>query len=90
MTELACPYWRADLGFDRLFGAIHEAVIVADLDSGRIVLWSPAAEQMFGYPAAEESALPLEVLVLDRLKARHGAAFARHRATGRGWPRSPV
>src|SRR5215211_4182271 len=73
-----------DLGFGRLFWRIPEAVIVGDADSGRIVLWNPAAEALFGYPAAEAVGMLLEVLVPDRLKDQHRAGLARFRAGGRG------
>lgn len=43
----------AQLGIGRLFGLIHEAVVAIDQTDGRIVLWNPAAERLFGCPADE-------------------------------------
>jgi PAS domain S-box-containing protein len=59
-------------------------VIVADAERGRIVLWNPAAEQVFGYTEAEALALPLEALVPEPLRARHRAGLARYAASGHG------
>ncbi|MBA2449971.1 MAG: PAS domain S-box protein [Chloroflexi bacterium] len=73
-----------DLGFGRLFWRIPEAVVVGDANSGRIVLWNPAAEALFGYSAAEAVGMLLEVLVPDRLKDQHRAGLARFRAGGHG------
>jgi PAS domain S-box-containing protein len=84
MSISAQPLSPADLGFGRLFAAIRDAVIVADVATGRIVLWNLAAEQIFGHSASEAADLPLEALVPDRLKGRHSAGFARYRQTGHG------
>jgi PAS domain S-box-containing protein len=67
-----------------LFDGVRDAVIVADAESGEIVLWNAAAEQLFGYSADEAVGLNLAVLVPDRLKARHRAGLARYNATGHG------
>ncbi|MBI2760166.1 MAG: PAS domain-containing sensor histidine kinase, partial [Chloroflexi bacterium] len=42
-----------DFGIGQLFWRIREAVVVAEPLSGRIVLWNPPAEAIFGYTAAE-------------------------------------
>ncbi len=73
-----------DLGFGRLFASIRDAVIVAEANSGRIVLWNPAAEKIFGYPLSEALGLDIDALVPGRLKARHRAGMARYRDTGHG------
>ena len=72
------------LGFGRLFDRIQEAVVVVDVASERIVLWNPAATALFGYAPVEALALPLTALMPPDLRARHTAAFAHYRATGRG------
>jgi PAS domain-containing protein len=38
-----------ELGIGELFGRIREAAIVADAGNQRIVLWNPAAANIFGY-----------------------------------------
>ena len=47
-----------DFGIGILFWSIRDAVIVVDAATGRIVLWSPAAESMFGYTPAEAIGQP--------------------------------
>jgi PAS domain S-box-containing protein len=73
-----------DLGIGRLFEHVRDAVVVADAASGRIVLWNPAAEQMFGYSAVEAVGLAVEVLVPDHLKPRHRAGMLGYLETGHG------
>jgi PAS domain S-box-containing protein len=73
-----------DLGIGRLFESIRDAVIVADANTGRIVLWNPAAEKIFGYATAEALGMRVEELVPNYLKARHRAGMASYRETGHG------
>ena len=73
-----------DLGMGRLFESIRDAVIVADANTGAMVLWNPAAEEIFGYSTAEALGMSVEDLVPDYLKARHRAGMAGYRDTGRG------
>jgi len=82
-----------DLGFGRLFWAIRDAVVVGEAARGRIVLWNPAAEALFGYQAAEVLGRPIEILVPDAFKERHRAGITRYAVTGHGAlfeARSPV
>src|SRR5438105_4323627 len=89
-TEAAEPAESArvlsprDLGIGRLFEDVRDAIVVADAATGRIVLWNPGAEHLFGYSVAEALALSVEVLVPPRLKARHRQGIARYHATGHG------
>ena len=73
-----------DLGFGKLFDRVHEAVIVADAKTQRIILWNPAAARMFGYTASEALKLRVETLVPEPLKAAHRAGIARYAETGHG------
>jgi PAS domain-containing protein len=69
----------AGLGVRRL----SEAVIVADVDSGRMVLWNPAAERMFGYSAVGAADVPFEALAPNYLTAGHSAGPGGCRVGGR-------
>jgi two-component system NtrC family sensor kinase len=52
---------------------------------GRVTLWSPAAERIIGYSAAEVTGRNLhELLVPPRLRDQHAAGFARWQADGTG------
>ncbi len=73
-----------DLGFGRLFERIQDAVIVADAETQRIVLWNAAAARMFGYSASEALKLRVEELVPEPLKAAHRAGITRYARTGHG------
>ncbi len=73
-----------DLGIGRLFERVRDAVVVADATNGRIVLWNPTAEAMFGYSADEALGMSVSALVPQPLKVRHSEGLARYRATGHG------
>jgi len=72
------------LGFGRLFERIQDAVIVADAETQRIVLWNQAAARMFGYSASEALKLRVEELVPEPLKDAHRAGITRYARTGHG------
>src|SRR5215472_11791224 len=83
-TEFLKVLSPGDLGIGRLFEHVRDAVVVADAADGRIVLWNPAAEAMFGYSAEEAAGLLVEVLIPSHLKHQHRGGMARYSATGRG------
>jgi PAS domain S-box-containing protein len=84
-----CSVWAGeqlrpeDLGFGKLFERIRDAVIVADAQTQRIVLWNAAAK-MFGYTASEALKMRVEELVPEPLKAAHRAGITRYARTGHG------
>ena len=51
---------------------------------GHIVLWNPAAEQLFGYATSEAVGRPVGLVIPDRLLAQHRAGFANFARTGHG------
>jgi PAS domain S-box-containing protein len=73
-----------DLGIGRLFERVRDAVIVADAETQQIVLWNPAATNMFGYSLSEALHLQVEALVPGHLKARHRSGIAHYAQTGHG------
>lgn len=73
-----------DLGIGKLFERIRDAVVVADAETQRVVLWNTAASNIFGYSPSEALKLRVEELVPKHLKARHRAGIARYAKTGEG------
>jgi PAS domain S-box-containing protein len=73
-----------DLGIGKLFDRIRDAIIVADAETQRIVLWNPAATEIFGYSLPEALELRVEALVPEPLKNRHRVGIARYAQTGHG------
>src|SRR5690349_1557214 len=57
-----------DLGSGWLFASIRDAVVVVDAESARVVLWNPAASELFGYSADEALELSLGDLADDVLE----------------------
>lgn len=73
----------AEFGIGRLFQSVGEAVVVADA-TGRIVLWNPAAERIFGYTREEAAKLNVRALVPEELRPAHDEGIGRYRETGVG------
>ncbi len=67
--------------FEQLIDGVPDAIVVADA-AGLIVLVNRQAESMFGYGRDELLGQPLELLVPERLRARH----IGHRAQFRSAP----
>lgn len=59
----------------------QEAIIFAD-HQGIIRLWNAGAETVFGYPAVEAIGQSLDLIIPERLRARHWEGYHRVMATG--------
>jgi len=59
----------------------QDAIIFADRN-GMIRLWNAGAETIFGYSAAEALGHSLDLLIPERLRARHWEGYRRVVATG--------
>ena len=68
----------------KLFEKVRDAIVVADAKTQRIVLWNPAATQLFGYSTSEALEMQVEALVPEGLKGQHRMGMARYNETGRG------
>jgi PAS domain S-box-containing protein len=64
-----------------VLAAIGDAIIVSDA-AGRVVLWNPAAERMFGWTAAEAMGQRMDMIIPERLRARHWEGYDKSMATG--------
>lgn len=74
----------ADVGIGALFWRIRDAIVVADAETGHIVLWNPASEALFGYSSEEAIQLSVVELVPERLRAQHSAGLERYTRQGHG------
>lgn len=67
----------------KILNSIRDAVIVAN-GEGRIMLWNPAAEEIFGYSSDEAQEMKLEAVVPEHLREQHRKGLARYRESGHG------
>ncbi len=68
---------RALEAYSTLVELCHAAVVSAGRD-GRVRSWNPAAEELFGYTAAEAIGKPIRELMHESLREQHTRAFERH------------
>jgi len=64
-----------------LVQAAGDAIIVADGD-GRILLWNPAAERLFGFTATEAVGGSLDLIIPERFRERHWTGYQTVMQTG--------
>lgn len=74
----------ADLGIGQLFFEVRDAIVVAELASGEIVLWNPAAEKIFGYTQEEIVGQALDILVPRELQQAHRRGVSQYVRNRRG------
>jgi PAS domain S-box-containing protein len=68
-------------GCQQLVEAFGDAVIICDRH-GVIRSWNAAAERLFGFTPAEALGSSLDLIIPERLRERHWAAFTRPMVTG--------
>ena len=66
---------------DAILNASADAILAADRD-GIIQLWNSGAERIFGYPAGEAVGQSLDLIIPERLRARHWDSYREVMATG--------
>ncbi len=64
-----------------LVAASGDAIIASD-GQGHIVLWNAAAQRIFGHSAAEALGQPLDIIIPQRLRQRHGEGYEKSMRTG--------
>jgi PAS domain S-box-containing protein len=72
----------ADLLARFLLSTRSDAIIAADRD-GIIRFWNPGAERIFGHARDEAVGCSLDLIIPERLRARHWDGFRHTMATGR-------
>jgi PAS domain S-box-containing protein len=71
---------QAHLG-EALLRTRSDAIIASDRD-GRITFWNPGAERIFGFSPAEAMGQSLDLIIPERLRARHWAGYTEVMRTG--------
>src|SRR5512139_2021997 len=56
--------------------------IIAVASEGKIVLWNPAAERIFGFTGTEAIGQSLDLIIPERFRARHWEGFQKVMRTG--------
>jgi len=72
---------HADIDLNALVGAIGDAVVVSDRE-GKVIVWNPAAERMFGFTEAEAMGQSMDMIIPERLRKRHWEGFDKSMETG--------
>jgi PAS domain S-box-containing protein len=65
----------------RIVESTGDAMLYAGRD-GRILYWNGAAEAIFGWTSAEAVGQSMDLIIPDRLRARHWAGWEKSMATG--------
>ena len=65
----------------QLVAAVGDAIVVSDAE-GRITLWNPGAERIFGFTQAEAMGQSLDIIIPERQRERHWEGFAKTMDTG--------
>ena len=72
---------QSAIDFKQLVQAIGDAVVAAD-PGGAIILWSPAAERLFGHSEQEAMGKSLDLIIPQRQQQRHWDGYHKTMATG--------
>jgi PAS domain S-box-containing protein len=75
------PAEHTDEALAELLRQLADAVVIADAD-GTITFWNQAATRLFGWPAHEAVGRSLDLIIPERLRARHWAGYRQTMATG--------
>ena len=65
-----------------ILDGVADAVIVSDRD-GNICFWNPGAARIFGFTADEALGRSLDIIIPERLRARHWEGYRQTMATGK-------
>jgi PAS domain S-box-containing protein len=79
LPEIVRP---ADFDGGQFFTLARDAMVLGNLENGRVVLWNPAAEQLLGWSAAEAIGRPLDQVVPEAIIRLHRAEVELSRRSG--------
>jgi PAS domain S-box-containing protein len=67
--------------FSRVLDGSPDAILICD-QAGTVRYWNAAAERVFGFRAAETVGASMDVIIPERLRARHWAGWDETMRTG--------
>ena len=67
--------------YERIVQEAADAVVLAGAD-GKIALWNPGAERLFGFTEAEALGQSLDLIVPEKYRERHWAGYREVMRTG--------
>lgn len=70
------------IDFESFIEAAGDAIIAVDT-AGKITLWNPAAERIFGYSNPEALGQSLDLIIPERFRERHWQGFREVAKSGR-------
>lgn len=68
--------------YERVVRGAADAIVLASLD-GKITLWNPAAERLFGFTEAEAMGQSLDLVIPEKYRERHWDGFHHVMRTGK-------
>ena len=69
------------MDLEKLVEAAGDAVVAADAE-GRITLWNPAAERIFGFSRGEARGQSLDIIIPERFRQRHWQGYDKVMRSG--------
>jgi len=72
---------NSQLDLEMFVQAAGDGMVAAGAD-GRIILWNPAAERIFGFMAEEALGCSLDLIIPERFRDRHWAGYREVMRTG--------
>jgi PAS domain S-box-containing protein len=66
---------------DAVLGTSSDAIVACDED-GIIRFWNPGAERIFGFTSRDALGQSLDIIIPERLRARHWEGYRQTMATG--------
>jgi PAS domain S-box-containing protein len=75
-------FMKTDIDLNQLVAVVGDAVVVCDA-AGLITLWNAAAEYMFGHTESEAVGHSLDMIIPERLRARHWEGYRQTMASGK-------
>ena len=72
---------RTNVDYKQLVEVLGDALVVSDA-GGLIRLWNAAAERLFGFTKGEALGNSLDLIIPERLQARHWAGYKKAMASG--------